>query len=85
MPAESTSRSFETEIVKPLGITVPGRATGTRSPALKFFAPQTIWRIAPASAQTVHRLTAAAGHPPVFLWIKLLDEFYLPEVDRHTC
>ncbi len=38
--------------------------------------------IAPASAQTVHRLTAAAGHPPVFLWVKLLDEFYLPEVDR---
>ncbi|MBL0919518.1 MAG: C4-dicarboxylate TRAP transporter substrate-binding protein [Hydrogenophaga sp.] len=36
----------------------------------------------PAWAQTTHRLTAAAGHPPVFLWVKLLDEYFIPEVDR---
>jgi TRAP-type C4-dicarboxylate transport system substrate-binding protein len=28
------------------------------------------------------RLTAATGHPAVFLWVKLLDEFFIPEVDR---
>lgn len=37
---------------------------------------------APGGAQTVHRLTAAAGHPPVFLWVRLIDEHFLPEVDR---
>ncbi|SLN76314.1 C4-dicarboxylate TRAP transporter substrate-binding protein [Oceanibacterium hippocampi] len=36
---------------------------------------------APASAET-YKLTAAAGHPPVFLWVKLLSEFYIPEVDK---
>ncbi len=36
----------------------------------------------PTTAQTTHRLTAAAGHPPVFLWVKLLDEYFIPEVDR---
>lgn len=35
-----------------------------------------------AQAQQVIRMTAAGGHPPVFLWVKLLDEFYIPEVDR---
>lgn len=35
-----------------------------------------------AHAQQVIKLTAAAGHPPVFLWVKLLDEFFIPEVDR---
>lgn len=35
-----------------------------------------------AHAQQTIRLTAAGGHPPVFLWVKLLDEFYIPEVDR---
>ncbi len=28
------------------------------------------------------RVTVAAGHPPVFLWVKLLDEFFVSEVDR---
>jgi len=37
---------------------------------------------APAQAQQTIRLTAAAGHPPVFLWIKLVDEFFIPEVDK---
>ncbi len=37
---------------------------------------------APAQAQQTIRLTAAAGHPPVFLWIKLIDEYFIPEVDK---
>ncbi len=36
----------------------------------------------PASAQQVIKLTAAAGHPPVFLWVKLVDEVLMPEVDK---
>lgn len=35
-----------------------------------------------ATAQQVIKLTAAAGHPPVFLWVKLTDEVFIPEVDR---
>jgi hypothetical protein len=35
-------------ISKPPGISVPGSATGTRSPAVKFLAPQTIWRSEPS-------------------------------------
>ncbi len=35
-----------------------------------------------ASAQPVIKLTAAAGHPPVFLWVKTFDEVFIPEVDR---
>lgn len=37
---------------------------------------------APAQAQQTIRLTAAAGHPPVFLWVKLIDEYFIPEVDK---
>ena len=33
-------------------------------------------------AQQTLRLTAAGGHPPVFLWVKLIDEFFIPEVDK---
>ncbi|WP_372659138.1 C4-dicarboxylate TRAP transporter substrate-binding protein [Hydrogenophaga sp.] len=33
-------------------------------------------------AQQVIKLTAAAGHPPVFLWVKTLDETFIPEVDK---
>ncbi len=35
-----------------------------------------------AQAQQSIRMTAAGGHPPVFLWVKLLDEFFIPEVDK---
>ncbi len=35
-----------------------------------------------AHAQQTIKLTAAGGHPPVFLWVKLLDEFFIPEVDK---
>ena len=34
------------------------------------------------SAQQSIRLTAVAGHPPVFLWVKTMDEFFIPEVDK---
>ena len=36
----------------------------------------------PAQAQQVIKLTSAAGHPPVFLWVKILDEYFIPEVDK---
>ena len=36
----------------------------------------------PAQAQQTIKLTAAAGHPPVFLWVKLIDEYFMPEVDK---
>lgn len=37
---------------------------------------------APASAEQVIKLTAAAGHPPVFLWVKTFNEFFIPEVNK---
>lgn len=33
-------------------------------------------------AQQVIKLTAGAGHPPTFLWVKTMDETFIPEVDR---
>lgn len=36
---------------------------------------------APASAQETLRLTVAAGHPPIFLWVKHLHETFIPTVD----
>ena len=36
----------------------------------------------PANAQQVIKMTAAAGHPPVFLWVKILDDYFIPEVDK---
>ncbi len=36
---------------------------------------------APAAAET-YKLTVAAGHPPVFLWVKLTKTFFMPEVDK---
>jgi TRAP-type C4-dicarboxylate transport system substrate-binding protein len=35
----------------------------------------------PAQAKT-YKLTAAAGHPPIFLWVTLTRDFFIPEVDR---
>lgn len=37
---------------------------------------------APARSQQTIKLTAVTAHPPSFLWVKLLDEFYIPEVDK---
>lgn len=48
-------------------------------------APAALLTLRPPSARGQSqrlRVTVAAGHPPVFLWVKLLDEFFLPEVDR---
>lgn len=36
----------------------------------------------PAGAQQVIKLTVTAGHPPVFLWVKTMDEVFIPEVDK---
>ena len=36
---------------------------------------------APAAAQETIRLTVAAGHPPIFLWVKHLHETFIPTVD----
>ena len=34
-----------------------------------------------AAAQEVIRMTAAAGHPPIFLWVKLVRETFMATVD----
>lgn len=36
----------------------------------------------PASAQQTIKLTMSAGHPPAFLWVRVLEEFFIPEVDK---
>ncbi|AOW12741.1 hypothetical protein LPB72_17190 [Hydrogenophaga crassostreae] len=36
----------------------------------------------PANAQQTIKLTVAAGHPLVFLWVRALDEVFIPEVDK---
>jgi len=36
---------------------------------------------APAQAKT-YKLTSDAGHPPIFLWVTLTRDFFIPEVDR---
>lgn len=51
-------------------------------PALVAGAVWLAFAAAPAQAQQTIKLTAAAGHPPVFLWVKTLDEVFIPEVDR---
>ncbi|HET9044048.1 MAG TPA: hypothetical protein VFN70_12910, partial [Burkholderiales bacterium] len=35
----------------------------------------------PAAAQETIRLTVAAGHPPIFLWVKHVRETFMPTVD----
>ena len=37
---------------------------------------------APALAQQTIKMTAFAGHPVVFPWVKLMDEYFIPEVDK---
>lgn len=36
----------------------------------------------PARAQQTIKLTMSAGHPPAFLWVRVLEEFFVPEVDK---
>lgn len=55
-----------------------------KNPVLKttlLFAAMTLAAGA-AQAQQVIKLTAVSGHPPVFLWVKTLDEVFIPEVDK---
>lgn len=35
----------------------------------------------PSQAETI-KMTAFAGHPPVFPWVKLMDDYFIPEVDK---
>jgi TRAP-type C4-dicarboxylate transport system substrate-binding protein len=35
-----------------------------------------------ATAQQTIKLTAVSGHPPVFLWVKTMDEVFIPEIDK---
>jgi TRAP-type C4-dicarboxylate transport system substrate-binding protein len=35
-----------------------------------------------AQAQQVIKLTAAAGHPPTFLWVKTIEDTFIPELDK---
>lgn len=35
-----------------------------------------------AVAQDVERLTMTAGHPPVLSWVRLLDDYVIPEIDK---
>jgi len=37
--------------------------------------------VTPAKAKT-YKLTSAAGHPPIFLWVTLTRDFFIPEVDK---
>lgn len=40
--------------------------------------------IFPVHAQPVVKMTVTAGHPPVFAWVKLIDDFYIPEVEKRV-
>ena len=35
----------------------------------------------PAQAKT-YKLTVAAGHPPIFLWVSMARDYFIPEVDK---
>ena len=37
--------------------------------------------IGPANAKT-YKITVAAGHPPIFLWVTLARDYFVPEVDK---
>ena len=37
--------------------------------------------LGPALAKT-YKLTVVAGHPPIFLWVTLCRDFFIPEVDK---
>lgn len=39
---------------------------------------------APATAQQVVKMTVTAGHPPVFAWVKLIDDYFIPEVEKRV-
>ena len=49
--------------------------------ALAVFALVVGVNTAPVSAQTF-KVTIAAGHPPIFLWVSMARDFFIPEVDK---
>lgn len=48
---------------------------------LVMFALPLIASVAPAKAKT-YKMTVATGHPPIFLWVTLTRDFFIPEVDK---
>src|ERR1039458_9853787 len=74
MPCDSTPRILPTLIVKGgspglHGRLWPGRTSGTLSPALKFWAPQTIWRpVLPSLTQQTLSLSALGCLSLVTTW-----------------
>jgi TRAP-type transport system periplasmic protein len=54
-----------------------------RRRTLSGIAACTALAITPAAfAQQTVKLTIIAGHPPVFLWVKTVDEVFIPEVEK---
>ncbi len=41
-----------------------------------------LFTVGAATAQTTHKITIATGQPPVFPYISLLRDFFVPEVDK---
>ena len=37
---------------------------------------------APSAKAETYKLTVATGHPPIFLWVTLLRDYFIPEVDK---
>lgn len=52
-----------------------------RSLLASVFAAAFVAVAAPVAAETF-KVTVVAGHPPAFLWVKLLQEHFVPEVDK---
>ena len=50
--------------------------------AAAVFAAASAFIGSPAWAQQVIKLTAVAGHPPAFLWVKTFDEVFIADVDK---
>lgn len=38
--------------------------------------------VIPSAGAKTHKLTVATGHPPIFLWVTLTRDFFIPEVDK---
>lgn len=55
-----------------------------RSAVTAIVAGGSMFALAPASAQPVVKMTVTAGHPPVFAWVRLIDDFFIPEVEKRV-
>jgi len=38
--------------------------------------------VAPQASAKDYKMTVVAGHPPIFLWVTLARDFFIPEVDK---